>query len=202
MQFIANGTEHERISRDAGIALFDKIGPSVLITHSQGGLYGWAIADARPSKVKALVQIEPKGPPFNEAVFTTDYTRPWGLTTIPLNYQPSPVDPVKPLTTKVVPAPQPNKEQLVDCILQADPARKLPNLAKVPISVVTAEASYHAVYDYCFIAFLKQAGVKADFLELGKLGIHGNAHLSFMEKNSDVIAAKLNEWIVKAVKKG
>ena len=38
--------------RDALIALVDTIGPSILMTHSQGGAFGWPVADARPDKVK------------------------------------------------------------------------------------------------------------------------------------------------------
>ncbi|KAH6652960.1 Alpha/Beta hydrolase protein [Truncatella angustata] len=194
IQGIADGTEQERAMKEAGVALLDKIGPSILITHSQGGLYGWAIADARPTKIKALIQVEPKGPPFQEVIFSTEFTRPWGLTSVPLTYSPAPANSSAPLATRVVAAPTSN---LTDCILQAEPARKLPNLAKVPILIDTGEASYHAMYDYCSFLFLKQAGVEAEFLELGKAGIHGNAHLQFMEKNSDVIAAKLHEWILK-----
>ena len=183
--------------RDAGIALLDKIGASILITHSQGGLYGWAIADARPSKVKAMIQIEPKGPPFQEAIFSTDFTRPWGLTSIPLTFSPAPSNLLAPLATKLVLADSLDRSS---CLIQADPVRKLTNLAKVPILIDTGEASYHAMYDYCFILFLKQAGVSAEHLELGKVGLHGNAHLQFMEKNSDAIAAELNKWIQKTLK--
>lgn len=183
--------------REAGIALLDKIGPSILITHSQGGLYGWAIADARPSKVKALIQIEPKGPPFREAVFSTDFTRPWGLTSIPLDYSPTPTNLNAPLATQVVLS---NSTDRTSCIIQAEPALTLPNLAKVPILIDSGEASYHAMYDYCFILFLKQAGVKAEHLELGKVGLHGNGHLQFMEKNSDDIAEVLYKWIKKTLR--
>ena len=34
------------------------------------------------------------------------------------------------------------------------------NIASVPVLFVTAEASYHAVYDHCTVAFLRQAGVE------------------------------------------
>lgn len=182
--------------REAGIALLDRIGPSIMITHSQGGLYGWAIADAEPTKIKALIQIDPKGPPFQEVIFSTDFSRPWGLTSIPLTFDPAPTNLSAPLATQVVPSPSSN---LTDCIIQAEPALKLVNLAKVPILVETGEASYHAMYDYCSVLFLRQAGVKVDHLELGKEGIHGNGHLQFMEKNSDDIAAMLHEWILGSV---
>ncbi|KAI0134657.1 Alpha/Beta hydrolase protein [Xylariales sp. AK1849] len=196
IQGIADGTEQERAMQEAGSALLDKIGPSILITHSQGGLYGWALADARPEKIKGLIQIEPKGPPFQEAIFSTEFSRPWGLTSIPLTFTPTPTNASVPLATQVIPS---ESSDLTSCMVQAEPARKLPNIAKVPILIDTGEASYHATYDHCFILFLNQAGVKAEHLELGKAGIHGNAHLQFLEKNSDQIAAKLNDWIERTV---
>ena len=167
-----------------------------MVTHSQGGLYGWSWADSRPAFVKALIQIEPKGPPFKEAIFSDEFSRPWGLTSIPLTYEPAPEDVKKPLRWQVMPS---DREGLLECVLQAEPARKLLNLAKVPILIDTGEASYHAQYDHCFIKFLKQAGVEAEHLELGKVGLHGNGHLQFMERNSDEIAETLSKWIVKTI---
>ncbi|KAL2871365.1 alpha/beta hydrolase [Aspergillus lucknowensis] len=196
VQSISNSIAQERTMKAAGEALLDKIGPAVLITHSQGGLYGWSLADSRPELIKALIQIEPKGPPFREVIFSSDFSRPWGLTAIPLTYDPAPTNTTAPLEMQTVPADSPD---LLECIIQKEPARQLPNLAKVPILIDSGEASYHAQYDYCFIKFLKQAGVAAEHLDLGKVGIHGNAHLQFLEKNSDQIAEKLHEWISKTV---
>ena len=65
----------------------------------------------------------------------------------------------------------------------------------MPHLLVTAEASYHAPYDYCTVRYLQQAGVSVDFLDLPKVGIHGNNHFVFLEKNNLVIAAKIEEWI-------
>jgi pimeloyl-ACP methyl ester carboxylesterase len=39
--------------------LVDKVGPSVLLVHSQAGQFGFKVAQARPDKVKALVAVEP-----------------------------------------------------------------------------------------------------------------------------------------------
>jgi pimeloyl-ACP methyl ester carboxylesterase len=193
VQSISDSLAQEQTMQSAGEALLDKIGPVVLITHSQGGLYGWSWADSRPSLIKALIQIEPKGPPFREVIFSNTLSRPWGLTSIPLTYEPAPTNMTAPLAMKTVPSDSPG--ELLECIVQAEPVRKLTNLAKVPILIDTGEASYHAQYDYCFIKFLAQAGVKAQHLELGKRGIHGNAHLQFLEQNSDRIAGVLHEWI-------
>jgi pimeloyl-ACP methyl ester carboxylesterase len=193
MQFISSTVEQEITTRDAGIALLEKINrPAFLITHSQGGLYGWTIADSRPHLVRGLIQLEPKGPPFEEAVFTTSFLRPWGLTSIPLKFDNEDAPP--PLATAKVTL---NSPDLVPyCVIQADPPRQLPNLAKVPILIVTAEASYHAMYDTCFVKFLNQAGVqRVEHWNLGDRGIHGNAHMMFMEKNSDEIASKLDAWM-------
>lgn len=43
---------------DACAALFNKIGPAIFVTHSQGGGLGWATAVKSPN-VKAIVSIEP-----------------------------------------------------------------------------------------------------------------------------------------------
>ena len=53
-------------NQDAGAALLDKIGPAIVLTHSQSGSFGWLIADARPKLVKAIIAIEPSGPPFED----------------------------------------------------------------------------------------------------------------------------------------
>lgn len=188
-----NTYEQERTTRDAGVALLDKIGPSIVIAHSQGSLAGWSWADYRPKLVKALIQLEPKGPPFREAIFADVLSRPWGLTSIPLSYDPPPTNQLEPLVMKVVESEASDLEPT----LQAEPARKLVSLSEVPILIVTAEASYHALYDHFFIRFLNQAGcMKVNHMELGKVGIHGNGHLMFMEKNSDEIAAKIEAWVL------
>ncbi|KAG4438568.1 hypothetical protein IFR05_005943 [Cadophora sp. M221] len=183
----------ETSMQKAGILLLDKIGPAIIIAHSQGALSGWLWADARPGLVKALIQIEPKGPPFREAIFSTEVTRPWGLTSIPLTYSPPPTNSSSPLSMQTIPA---SSTQFVDCTLQAEPARQLVNLKNVPFLIETGEASYHATYDHCFVEFLRQAGCeRVEHLKLADVGIHGNGHLQFLERNSDEIARLLEKWI-------
>jgi hypothetical protein len=43
---------------DGYIALVDKVCPCVLLLHSQGGAFGFKVAEARPDKVKAIVAVE------------------------------------------------------------------------------------------------------------------------------------------------
>lgn len=196
VQFIGNATLQESTVQMGGAALLDKIGkPVVLFGHSQGGILPIIIADARPDLIKALVLLEPTGPPFRNAVFSTTPARPWGLTNIPITYSPPVTDPANDLKQQVHPA---RDENSTECVLQADsPApRQLVNLSPKPILVVTSEASYHAPYDYCTVDYLVPAGCsKTSHLELGNAGFHGNGHMFFMEKNSDAIQKHLHDWI-------
>ncbi|KAK2022320.1 alpha/beta-hydrolase [Colletotrichum zoysiae] len=196
VQFVNNATYQQKTVRDAGALLLDKIGkPAVLVGHSQGGLMPIVIADARPELTKALVLLEPTGPPFQEAIFSNKSSRTYGLTDIPVAYSPEVVNPATDLIQQTYAA---KGENFVQCVLQAEePApRQLTNLIDKPIILVTSEASYHAPYDHCTVEFLQQAGCsKAEHLELAKIGIHGNGHMFFMEKNSDQIQKVLRDWI-------
>ncbi|KAF4972717.1 hypothetical protein FSARC_782 [Fusarium sarcochroum] len=196
VQFISNATYQQTTVQKAGVALLDQIGkPVILVGHSQGGLMPIVIADARPKLAKALVLLEPTGPPFQEAVFTNTSSRAWGLTDIPVTYSPVVADPSTELVKKTYPA---KGDGYVKCVLQAESPspRKLANLVSKPILLVTSESSYHVPYDYCTVKFLQQAGCsKTEHLELGEIGIHGNGHMFFMEKNSDSIQSVLSAWV-------
>ena len=136
-QSLADSEKSQQINRDAAVALLDKIGPAIVLTHSQSGAYGWLIADARPKLVKALISIEPNGPPVYETELKgapdwfedTGPRKTYGLGFVPLAYDP----PLKPgETLAFVRQEKPDAPDLVRGWLQAEPARKLPNLAKVP----------------------------------------------------------------------
>jgi hypothetical protein len=45
----------------AYIAEIDRVGPCIILFHSQAGSFGFRVAQARPHKVKALIAIEPAG---------------------------------------------------------------------------------------------------------------------------------------------
>ncbi|TQN70279.1 putative secreted lipase [Colletotrichum shisoi] len=196
VQFVNNATYQQKTVQDAGALLLDKIGrPVVLLGHSQGGLMPIVIADVRPELTKALILLEPTGPPFQEAVFSNKSSRAYGLTDIPVAFSPEVSDPAVDLVQQTFAA---RGDGFVQCVLQAEePApRRLVNLADKPILLVTSEASYHAPYDHCTVEFLQQAGcAKAEHLELGEAGIHGNGHMFFMEKNSFQIQKVIRDWI-------
>ena len=195
----------EGLMREAGSALLDRIGPAVLLTHSQGGPFGWTIADARPALVRGILAVEPNGAPVWEMKFTgppkyfedDKITRPWGITRGPLTFAPE-AESADALKFKR--QAEPDGPDLVCCWLQTEPARRLPNLQGIPILIVTAEASYHAPYDHCTSLFLQQAGVVHDFVRLADVGIRGNGHMMMLEKNNLEIAAYLMRWLEEKVK--
>jgi pimeloyl-ACP methyl ester carboxylesterase len=197
------GPLNERLTADALVALLDRIGPAIVLTHSMSGKPGWLVADARPKLVKAMLAVEPNGPPFHEAPYAWGsskgeaLTRPWGLTAFPVSYDP----PVKnPSEIKIVQEEKPDGPGLVRCYRQAEPARRLINLQQVPTLILQAEASYHAGYDHCSVRFLKQAGVNVDFIKLEEVGVRGNGHMMMLEKNNQEIARVMTDWLQKNVR--
>ena len=203
---LVDNEKSQEINRDAAVALLDKIGPAIVLTHSQSGAYGFLIADARPKLVKALISIEPNGPPVYESSLKgpPDWfedigrRKPYGLGYVPMKYAP-PLKPGQELS--FVRQSKPDAPGIVRGWLQAEPARKLPNLAKVPMLIVVSESSYHAAFDHCTANYLKQAGVRVDFLRLEDIGIRGNGHMMMLEKNSDDIAGVLAAWVEKVTAK-
>jgi pimeloyl-ACP methyl ester carboxylesterase len=199
---IVSFPQQQELNRNALVALLDKIGPAILLTHSQSGAFGWPVADARPGLVKAIVAVEPSGPPVHdiENLGAPDWFKDGerlkisGLGDIPITYDP-PLKGDEKLA--FVRADAPAKPDLVRCWRQQEPARKLANLTKIPVLIVTSEASYHAAYDDCTAAYLTQAGVPNRQIHLADLGIHGNGHMMMIEKNNQAIAAVMADWLNK-----
>src|SRR5215831_20229175 len=199
--------------------LLDRIGPAIVLVHSQSGAYAWPLAQARPNLVKAIVAAEPAGPPVHDVVVKSvqrfdvgwdkaikqtedDYYRdnpgvkPYGLTSIPLTYEP-PVTAQSPLS--FVQQEKPERRDLARCWQQKEPARRLIAVGERPIMVLEAEASFYAGYNHCNVEYLRQAGVGVTFVKLADLGIHGNGHMMMLEKNSDQVAQVIADWLDTAV---
>ena len=201
---IDNFHTQQELNRDALVALVDKIGPSIILGHSQAGAFLWPVADARPDKIKAILGIEPNGPPVRAVDFigAPDWFQygkvslAYGIADVPLTYTP-PVREASEL--KFVQQDKPDGEGLVRCFEQVAPARQLPNLRDIPILVLTSEASYHAPYDHCTVSYLRQAGAKPDFIKLADLGIKGDSHVLMLEKNSAAIAGVIAKWLAQAI---
>lgn len=170
----------------------------VIVAHSQAGFWGWTVTEALgKKKVKGVVILEPPGPPFKDKVleWLPPPTRIWGLGDIALKYDP-PLEYDMELVRNAVRVGEDTDERS-SCLLQKEPPKKLIGLKDIPALVVTAEASYHAVYDHCTVDYLKQAGVGVDHYRLEDYRIKGNGHMFFMEKNSDQSVRLVEKWIRK-----
>jgi pimeloyl-ACP methyl ester carboxylesterase len=202
VQFLAGGKQAQ-LNLDAHVALLDMIGtPVILLTHSQGGEFGWQVADARPNLVKAIITAEPAGPPIKgvniaKIAYNDNPNLVWGVTSLPLHYDPPVSDPaeLQPVLEEKSEGPD-----VVPCYMQKEPAHKLVNLKDIPVLDVSGEASYHRIFDSCIAKWLNQAGVKTEFVKMEDVGLTGNDHQMMMDKNSDAIAKYFMSWLDKHVR--
>lgn len=218
-----NGAAAQNMTIDALVALLDKLGPSILLVHSQSGAYPWPLSQKRPALVKAIVAVEPGGPPVHDIVVRGGEPRfgitfekstiqdkandqfrdsptlkKYGLGDYPLTYAPA-VTLQSPLA--FVRQDKAEGPDLAKCWRQKEPARKLVEVGDRPVIYIASEASFFAPYQHCTVEYLKQAGVPVTFLKLADVGIHGNGHMMMLEKNSDQIAQLIAEWLDKNLAK-
>lgn len=153
--------------------LLNRVGPAVLVTHSAAGPGTFLAADARPEQVAALIAIEVLGPPFAKRP-EMGLDLAWGLASAPLTYDPPVTDPSE---------------------LQTGAARRLPNLSRFPIAVVTGEASMFRAFDGELVDFLAHAGCDVELVQLADHGVHGNAHGIMIERNNAEALAVLTGWV-------
>ncbi len=171
----------EEMDADRLARLLDRIGPAIVITHSASGPDGWLLADRRPALVKAIVTIEPMGPPF--AVTPQIGKLDWGLTAAPVTFDPPRATPAE--------------------VQAADPATlRIPALDGLPVALVTGETSIFATFGPAIFSFLKHAGAAVERIDLPSLGILGNGHGLLYEKNSDQIFSLVHDWLQAHTRKG
>jgi len=200
MQFVNN---QAALAVPAGIALLDRIGqPVILMTHSQGGGIGFDVAEQRPKLIAGMVSIEPGGPQIGnvdtaKVTYTRTNPQSWGLTTSPFRFDP-PISSPSELKVHLEPSERSGDE--VGCYMQDEPARKLVNFQNMRILSFSAEGTYHRVFDVCIPKWLNQAGAKVDFFRLEDVGIRGNHHQMFLDRNSDEIIKFVDEWLRKNIR--
>lgn len=188
----------EQKTVDALVQLLDLIGqPVILMINSGSGAYGWVVADERPKLVKGILAVEPVAPPVENAERgATGSGRLWGLTNLPVHYDP-PIHEASEL--QPVRQEKPDAPDLLPCWVQKEPAHKLVNLQAIPVLNISGEASYHRPYAHCVAKWLNQAGVKTDYVRLEDAGLPGNGHQMMSEKNSASIAKFMQGWLDKNV---
>jgi pimeloyl-ACP methyl ester carboxylesterase len=168
--------------------LLHRIGPAIIVTHSQAGPLTWMIAEANPGLVKALIAVEPTG----DSSSSGELGAPCALTLDCLRFSPAVAGPADLHLAKA----GPDTPERRGCWLQAGAVHRLPELDGIPILIATGEASYHASSDHCTSAFLTQAGVRNDYVFLPTVGIRGNGHMQMLETNTLQIAAFYEAWLL------
>ena len=191
------------MTRDAYIALLDMVNtPVVLLTHSQGGAFGWLVADARPNLVKAIMTLEPAAPPIRgvdqaKLTYNPGGGLSWGVANSPITYEPAISDP-KELQTVLETHGAGLRQGAVLRAAAAGPQAEEP--AEHPVLFMVGEGSYHRIYDHCLARWLNDAGVKTEYVEMEAAGLRGNGHMMMLEKNSAEIAKYLGGWLTKNVR--
>jgi pimeloyl-ACP methyl ester carboxylesterase len=168
----ATGPRNRDISVEAGVALFAKIGPSVLIAHSAGCRTAWLVAMKAPN-VKAAICMETGGYPF------------------PPGEIPPPTSPPE----EILPATEAEFAKLT----------QMPILVIFGDNIPTKPSSYSLLDAYRisliqadrFVNALKRHGGDAQLLHLPEIGIYGNTHYIFRDKNNVQVADLVSKWLKK-----
>lgn len=165
----------EGISR-ALIELLDKIGPAVVVTHSNGGLWGWLTA-ARSPNVRAVIGYEP------------------GFV-VPRGEAPPPQQPgsrgLQAASTPISPQEFSNLAKIPIQVVFGD------NIPKLPVPDQPADGRRLQVQDsVLFIEALNQRGGRASVLHLPAVGLRGNSHFMFSDLNNLQVADQLSVFLAK-----
>jgi hypothetical protein len=157
----------------AASALFDKIGPAVLFTHSAGGILGW-LTGAQNDKVKAIFSFEPVQCAF-----------PPAETPAPINTSGGPVT-----AATVSDADFAQLTKIPIEIIYGDNIPSSPN----PIGNLDLWRGRLALCKQ-MVDTLKAHGGDATFVHLPDIGITGNTHFAMSDLNNVQIAGLVSDWL-------
>jgi pimeloyl-ACP methyl ester carboxylesterase len=168
--------------------LLARIGPAILLTHAYSGTLGWLAADRNPTLVKAHFAAEVNFNPFEGP--TT-----WGLTALPVAYDPPVSDPREfQLVDVPLPPDSPGPANRTSFKLQSEPARRLTNLRGIPMACLATER-YPLGSAPAQVADLRQAGCTAELIRLRDLGIQWNTNLFIFERNNKEVYGVIRDWL-------
>lgn len=168
------GDFDQQVIADALVQVFERCGDGVLVTHSQGGRPGWDIAIAS-DKVRAVVAIEPGGGfPFPEG----EVPEP-----IPTGYAP----------VKNFPVSEEVFAKLIDQPIVFYFGDYIPD---EPVEMPSRDY-WRGVLQmaYKFAETVNAHGGDCTVVHLPKIGIAGNEHFLFQDKNNAQIADHVAEWL-------
>lgn len=171
------GQLDDDVSADALAALFEKVGPAILVTHSMGGTVGWR-TPFRTDKVKAIVAFEPGGSPF---LFPEGEVPEIAV----------PVYAPVQATAKGVPLDDFLKLTRVPMVLFYGD-----HIADAPTSDVGPD-KWRSELDMArkFVAAVNRHGGDATLIHLPDLGIKGNTHFLMSDRNNVQVAEQMEKWL-------
>lgn len=168
-------SDNAQIISGALIALLDKIGPAIVVTHSQSGLFGW-LAGARSPHVKGIVSYEPG------FVFLKDE-------------MPKPIPLYKGAQnpgTGVTPSEFANLAKIPIQVVYGD------NIPKEPIPDLIADGRRaQVVTSKLFADALNKKGGKVEVQHLPDVGLRGNSHFMFSDLNNIGVADQMEAFLRK-----
>ena len=179
-QTVANYGPEESPTVVSGVAaLFDTLGQSILLTHSQSGRYGW-LTRIKSSNVKAIVSYEPATFTFPSDALPRDITTTDNAQVKGLN-EPIVVTPAEFAELTKVPI------QIIygDYIEHTTPS---PLFGVELWRVVTKRAKQ-------FVDEVNKRGGHATLVHLPEIGIKGNTHFPFSDLNNIEVAARLSKYL-------
>ncbi len=172
------GQEPDKMTLGRTMAeLFRSTGPAILLTHSRSGQYGWATALEVPEFVKGIVAYEPAHFVFPEGEIPVDIPR-GELHVTAMDTPTVPVQEFKKLTRMPI------------LIVFGDNVAT--EVSKVYNSEVWRAAALRARQ---FVEAVNRHGGDVTLVFLSDLGLRGNTHIPFADRNNVQVADHLEAWL-------
>lgn len=168
-------SDNAEVISGALIALVNKIGPAIVVTHSQSGLFGW-LTGARSTNVKGIVAYEPG------FVFLKDE-------------MPKPIPMFKGAQAAGTPVTQQEFANLAKIPIQVVygdniPAQPIPDL-------IADGRRAQVVTSKLFADALNKKGGKVEVQHLPDVGLRGNSHFMFSDLNNVGVADQMEAFLRK-----
>jgi hypothetical protein len=165
------------VAAGAVVALFDRIGPAVLLTHSASGVLGWITA-TKSANVKAMYAYEPV-----TQVFPVGQVPP-----------PVPAGPLGPITGTAIPlADFLNLTKIPIEIIWGD---NFPTAGESPSIYPDIEIwQGRIIMAQKFVDLVNAYGGHAHLTHLPDIGILGNTHFAMSDLNNVQVADLLSQWL-------
>lgn len=170
--------EYRKFMAETMEALVERIGPAILVTHSNSVQYDWFSGMNNPDEIRAIVAYEP-----GQFVFPNNE---------PVGEIPSKNDLASKMLVGIpVPPEEFNKlTKMPILVIYGD------NIANEPSEIFNVEVwRLSRERSKAFTEAINRHGGDATLVELPKIGITGNTHAAFADLNNVEIANHLENWL-------